>query len=583
LRQGRAGTRKLRQRALIRDPHRLADEKFDLLVIGGGIHGACAARDAALRGLRTALVERGDFGAYTSHNSLKIVHGGLRYLQHLDFARTRESVLERSFWLRRAPHLVRPLGFLMPLHGYGSRGPLALWAGLRMHEAIGWDRNNGIAADRRLPKGRLISSAEVRRLMPDLRDDALTGGAIWYDGQMLDADRLLLVCMEDAIAHGAAACNYVSAKRIEVENGRARGAEVQDELSGERFFIRSDQIINAAGPWAAELVGRALTKSARFELPHTRNMNLVVPNFLGELAIGVRSQRRSDSVLDASNRSFFITPWRDVCVIGTTHVPYEGSADDCRFDEADIGGFLSEVNAAYDRKLTLDDVLYCYGGLTPAERGQHRGEARLARRSNVIDHGVTDGVAGLVSLVGIKYTTARLAAQKAVDAVCAKLGRASRSSEEMLPGGAKYASEAELKANLSRTTGEPESSEGDSFVAAFGADFGSALEVGAWSRADGEDALFRCRVRYAVRKEMAVRLEDVVVRRSGRLARGRLRASDLRWACDFMAKELGWTPARARAEIEATTRTMQRHWAKLRPNDSDSAQPAAEAARTTAG
>jgi glycerol-3-phosphate dehydrogenase len=568
---------------LIRDPHRLADEKFDLLVIGGGIHGACAARDAALRGLRTALVERSDFGAYTSHNSLKIVHGGLRYLQHLDFPRTRESVLERSFWLRRAPHLVRPLGFLMPLHGYGSRGPLALWAGVRLHEAIGWDRNRGLADDRRLPKGRLISAAEVRRLMPDLRDDALSGGVIWYDGQMLDADRLLLVCIADAVAHGATVCNYVSAKRIDVEKGRVRGAEVEDELSGERFFVQSEQIINAAGPWTAELVGRALEKSARFELPHTRNMNLVVPNFLGELAIGVRSQRRSDSVLDASNRSFFITPWRDVCVIGTTHVPYEGSADDCRFDESDVGGFLGEVNAAYDRKLTLDDVLYCYGGLTPAERGKHGSEARLARRSNVIDHAVTDGVAGLVSLVGIKYTTARLAAEKAVDAVCAKLGRASQSGDAMLPGGADYVSESELKASLSRTIGEPGSPEGDSFVAAFGATFRTALEAGGWSRADGEDALFRCRVRYAAKNEMAVRLEDAVVRRSDRLARGRLRASDLRWACDFMARELDWTPARARAEIEATTRTIQRHWAKLLPNDSDSAAPTAEAARTTAG
>jgi glycerol-3-phosphate dehydrogenase len=567
---------------VIRDPHRLADEKFDLLVIGGGIHGACAARDAALRGLRTALIERGDFGSSTSHNSLKIVHGGLRYLQHLDFARTRESVRERSFWLRCAPHLVRPLGFLIPLHGYGARGPLALWGGMRMHDAIGWNRNRGLAADRHLPNGELISSAEVRRLMPNLRDDELTGGAIWYDAQMLDADRLLLVCIADAVAHGAAACNYVSAKRIAVENGRVRGAEVQDEVSGESFFIRCSQIINAAGPWASELMQSALEKPLKVELPHTRNMNLVVPNFLGELAIGVRSQRRSDSVLDASNRLFFITPWRDVSVIGTTHVPYVGTADECHFEAADIEGFLGEVNAAYDRKLTLDDVLYCYGGLTPAERGKQRGEARLARRSSVIDHALTDGITGLVSLVGIKYTTARLAAEKAVTAVCGTRGRRPRSDEQTLPGGEPYVSESELRMSLVRKIDAPANIESDCFLAAFGTEFEAALQIGGWSPADGPDALFRCRVRYAVRKEMAVRLEDAVVRRSDRLARGRLSAADLRWTCDFMTRELGWTAARARAELDATTRKMQRHWANLRTTDMDHDAPEANAARTTA-
>ena len=554
---------------MIRDPHSLANTGFDVLVIGGGIHGACVAREAARAGLCTALVERGDFGSGTSHNSLKIVHGGLRYLQHLDLARTRESVRERSFWLRSAPHLVRPLGFLMPLHDHLTRGPLALWAGLRTHELIGRDRNRGLADDRRLPRGQLISADEVKKIMPGLKNEHLTGGAIWYDGQMLDADRLLMICIEDAVARGAVVSNYVSAQRIAVKDGKVQGAELEDALSGERFFARAARVINAAGPWAGELAQSALKQPATTQLRHTKNMNLIVPQVIAsELAVGVKSRRRSDSLLDASNRLFFITPWRGMSVIGTTHVPYVGTADACRFEADDVEGFLAEINAAYAFGLTPDDVCYCYGGLTPADDGHRHGEPRRAKRGAIIDHGASDRVAGLFSLIGIKYTTARLSAEQAVDSVVRSLGcsDARRQTRDLeLPGGAAYESQAALEARLADAIGTSGGAEQEAFAATFGADIDAALKLGAWSPADGEDALFRCRVRYAVRREMAQRLEDVVIRRSDRLARGRLSEQDLLWAGDFMARELDWTPARQRDELEAARRAAERHWAKLRP------------------
>ncbi len=563
---------------MIRDPRKLADSVFDLLVIGGGIHGACTVREAARRGLSVALVERGDFGAATSHNSLKIVHGGLRYLQHADFRRTRESVRARSNWLREAPHLVRPLGFLMPLQGWLARGPAALWAALRTHELIGWDRNRDVPPDRQLPRGQLLGPQAVRRLMPGLAGRKLSGGAIWYDGQMLDADRLLLACVEDAVSSGAIVCNYVEARQLDVATGRVRGAVVMDRISGDELTIRAKRIVNAAGPWADSVARSAITGKATAPTTHTRNMNVVIPEVTDDIAIGINSQRRSDSLLDKSTRLFFVTPWRGMSVAGTTHEPYDGAPEDYSFDDAEIDSFLGELNAAYPLNLGPDDVTYCYGGLTPAEDGLRHGQARRSRRGTLIDHGSCDGVTGLFTLVGVKYTTAQIVAAEAVDAVAASLGRsANRPDPGSLPGGAGYTSERALLLDLAATDTLAESVERESFAVGLGTQIGRALEIGSWNEADGPDALFRCRARFAVRAEMAVRLEDVLLRRTDRLVRGRLSETDLEWASGFMAEELAWSPARRTQEVEAARRAITRHRGRLAavgPAPMSSARPA---------
>jgi glycerol-3-phosphate dehydrogenase len=214
----------------------------------------------------------------------------------------------------------------------------------------------------------------------------------------------------------------------------------------------------------------------------------------------------------------------------------------------------------------MDDVYYCYGGLTPAVDGDVDRQARRSRHGMIVDHATEDGVSGLFSLIGVKYTTARLMAEKAIDALIKGSGvpaPASRSEELPLPGGAGYTSEDDLRRALESATGQPASDEGRYFLQTFGTNFESAMQIGEWSSADGENAFFRCRVRYAIRQEMAVRLSDVIFRRSDRITRGKLVESELLWASGLMATELGWSPERHQQELEDTKAEIADRYAQI--------------------
>ncbi|MGI9259849.1 MAG: FAD-dependent oxidoreductase [Gammaproteobacteria bacterium] len=556
---------------MIRDPGQLSGETFDTLVIGAGIHGACAAREAALRGLRVAVIDRGDFGCATSHNSLKIAHGGLRYLQHLDFARVRQSVLERRFWLRQAPHIVRPMPFLMPLQGLGTRGPAALLAAMRIHELIGFDRNTGVATSREIPRSRLISASSVRQQIPGIAPQRCTGGAIWHDGQMQDTDALVRLCIEAAVSEGNVACNYMRATKIRIENDQVQGVEAIDQLTGTTIFIACRQILNASGPWISEFLQNAADRSTDFRLQCTKNMNLVVRRPAQQMAFGVSSQRRSDANVGESNRLFFMTPWRGQSIIGTTHFPYEGDTENCVFESHEIDEFLAEFNEAYPAaNLARDDVLYCYGGLTPAARTTESGKVQRSHRSEIVDHLKQDGIKGLFSIVGVKYTTARLLAEWAVDASVKQLGvggRASTSHDTPLPGGAGF-DQIDTAARLKQETSDSiDEIEGRFFIETYGTRSVEVLRAGGWSEADGDSLLFRCRTRYSVKHEMAVRLSDVLLRRTDIGARGRLAQSDVDWAAGYMAKELRWTPERTQEELANAASEMERAWMRLGKGD----------------
>jgi glycerol-3-phosphate dehydrogenase len=241
-----------------RKPASLADQTFDLIVIGGGVFGACAARDAARRGLDVALIERGDFSGATSARSFKMVHGGIRYLQHLDLARVRQSSADRQTLLRDAPHLVRPLPVVVPTYGHGMQGKAALRAAMALYDLLTADRNAGIAdPSRRIPRGRCLSRAEVLDRFPGLPAEGLTGAGVFSDGQMYNPPRLVLAFVRSAASAGAVAANYVEATRILVREGRVEGVEARDVLDGVPFTIRGRAVLNAAGPYAEDLLARS--------------------------------------------------------------------------------------------------------------------------------------------------------------------------------------------------------------------------------------------------------------------------------------------------------------------------------------
>ena len=533
--------------------------RYDILVIGGGIYGACIARDAALRGLHVALLECGDFGNATSHNSLKLIHGGLRYLQHLDFVRVRQSVRERRIWLGMAPHLVHPLKCVIPTIGHGTRGPEALWCGLKLYEVLSFDRNRGMPSERWIPKGGVLSRKQLLELIPGLDADDISGGAFWYDAQAIDTDRLLIEVVQGAVDAGAEVANYLAVNDFLHDNGRVSGVRATDKLLGEELEIHARMTINAAGPWISKLVSKALNgRKSAYTSGLTRGMNLVTRSLDADYAFGVPSARTSDAVLGSSKRLFFITPLDGCTMIGTSHLPYSGNPDDCTYTENDAQAFLQEINAAYpSAHLTMNDVRYWYGGLTPAEEDSGQGEVKRSRQSELFDHARQDGLDGLISVNGVKYTTARLSAEKAVDLAIRKLGRqplTCLSGVTPLPG-----------ARNAPATGYQQKGHASRDLQLYGCNADRIQALMEPGSAPDHEAVFKARCRYAIDQEMAVRLQDVVLRRTSLAQQGKFTEGMLDWCATTMAQQLQWSDDRKQRELEDTREQLQRHGARLQP------------------
>lgn len=318
---------------MIRDTETLTTRTFDVAVIGGGIHGACAAWDAALRGLSTVLVERDDFGGGTSANSLKIMHGGLRYLQDGNLRRARSSSRERAILLRIAPHLVKPLRFLIPIYAGGKHGGLVFRAGLALNDCVSWDRNRGVDTHRGVPRGRVVSREEALRLCPWLSRDGLRGGATWYDGLALTSERLTLAFLQGAAERGATVVNYAESIGFLRQGSRIVGLRVEDRVSGEVLEVRARATINATGPRLEKVV--SLARGARpdsgVEPAHlAKAINLVWRSEAGDMAAGVFSDlERRDDPAGSQGRYLFVVPWNGCPAHRSLRSPRRNTLSSC--------------------------------------------------------------------------------------------------------------------------------------------------------------------------------------------------------------------------------------------------------------
>ena len=539
-----------------RNLHRFSEESYDLLVIGGGIYGACAAWDAALRGLSVALVEQGDFGHATSANSQKIIHGGLRYLQTLDLKRMRESIRERRTLLRVAPHLVHPMTCLMPTRGHGKRSRTAMRAAFLLNDLISLDRNRGIEDPaQRIPACRIISRQECLQSAPGLRDDGLTGGAVWHDAQIFDSERLTLAFVLSAVEQGAIAANYVRVAGFLRAGGRVTGVTAVDVLSGNALEIRARVVLNTSGPWVdrvlSPLNGAAPQRPTRF----VKAVSLVTRRLPTSVALGLESR----SAVSRSPGLLFLTPWRDQAVIGTTYAPYAGDPARCRATEEEIEALLKGVNWTYPSAcLTRADVLRVHVGLVPAD-GPGVDRAVATSRYRIVDHAQHGhGVDGLISIIGVKYTTARDVAEKAVNRVFDKLARPRprpRSRTTPLIGGQIARLDPFLAESLQ--TRPPGLSEETMrrLVYCHGATYPAVLR---WTEEDpglmalvaGSADVIRAEVVHAVHEEMAVQLADVVYRRTDLGIWGVVEERTLQECSAIMAEELGWSEAERFRQVD---------------------------------
>jgi glycerol-3-phosphate dehydrogenase len=386
-----------------RTPGALAAGTFDLLVLGGGITGAGVALDAALRGFRVALIDKGDFASGTSSTSSKLVHGGLRYLEHGDFRLVYEALHERRRLLANALHLVRPLRFVLPFYDQ-TRVPLWKWRiGLSLYDLLAGRGN--------LRRSRALLPELLRREFPGLRRDGFLGGAEYYDAQMDDA-RLCIEVLRTAAEAGACVANYVEATAFETAGGRIAGARVRDHVGGAEFVVCARLVLNATGPWVDHVCRLAGDDSGPHLRP-TKGVHLVAPD---------RGLQAAFTLLHPDDgRVLFVIPWMGKTLIGTTDTDYDAPPETLTVTPAEVDYLLRAHNHYFSPALAPGDVLGRFSGLRPLLRSRPGEPSSRSREFRVFW-----SPSGLLTVAGGKYTTYRHMAEVITDAVSARLGRRTR-------------------------------------------------------------------------------------------------------------------------------------------------------------
>ena len=549
-------------------------KEYDLVIVGGGIFGACAAWDAVRRGLRVALLEKKDFSHATSANHLKMVHGGIRYLQHGDVVRVRESCRERTALLKIAPHLVRPLPIVMPTYGNGIRGTAVLRAGISVYDLLTLDRNRRILdPGRRIPRGRLITRQEVLNHFPGIEQSGLTGGAVFYDGQMYSPPRLALSFIRSAADAGVDVANYLGVTGFLRRGNRIYGVLAEDVLSGESLEIRGKTVLNTAGPWAAKLLETGLDVRLEPKPVFSRDVCFVVSRRLSsEFALACQTRTKdADAILNRGGRHLFFAPWREYTLIGVWHGVYEGPPDGVNVTGEELQAFIDETNEAYPGiSLSLQDVTMVNSGLILfAENEPKAAGISFGKRSLLIDHARSHGIEGVITLIGVRATTARGMAGKAVDLALIKAGSRLRKSEtETTPifGGRIDDIDGFLGRAAEQRPYGLDHGVLQALIHNYGSEYMGVLKYIERNsdlavRVSGSNVL-KAEIIHAVREEMAEKLGDAVFRRTD-LGTGCYPGDEALETCaGLMAVELGWDGGRVRKEIEEVRKEFLHHRSK---------------------
>jgi glycerol-3-phosphate dehydrogenase len=529
-----------------RIPHDISDYPFDVIVIGAGINGAAVARDAAMRGLKLLLLDKGDISNGTTQWSTRLIHGGLRYLQYYEFTLVRESLKDREELLRLAPHLVKPLGFLVPVYDYMSRGKLMVQAGMIAYDALSYDKS--------LERHHIYNREQTLERYPGLNPEGLKGAAFYYDAQVEYAERIPVENAVSAHENGAVVLTYTKVDRIVVEDGRATGVEFENLLGGGRYSAHAPVILNMAGPWVDEVLG-GMNRAEERMIGGTKGSHLVVDPFPGAPQTALYVEAQEDG------RPYFIVPWNGRYLIGTTDIRYEDDLDYVEASEEEINYLVGETNRVIpEANLTRDDVLFTYSGVRPLPHQPEGAEGGVTRRHLLYDHAEKDPkIEGLISTIGGKLSTYPTLAREMVEEVYKKLGRKapkSRTDKVPLPGSDTKDFEA-FTAEFKATSGLAEEL-AERLLKVYGvrapevldeAGDDHSLRVPLSPSPTVETGLLGAEVLYAFRREMAQTLSDVLLRRT-MVGLGPRVALDVDEAAAQVAvRHLGWSQERAEREV----------------------------------
>lgn len=518
---------------------RMRREVFDLAVIGGGITGAGVALDAASRGLTVALIETRDFASGTSSRSSKLIHGGLRYLEQLHFGLVRESLHERAVLSRTAPHLSRPLEFLVPIYSASERSPLGanrlkLAAGLWLYDLLAGRRNIG--------RHRWLSREDALAKAPTLEPRGLRGAFVYYDCLTDDA-RLVIEVIKTAAAHGAVVANYVGARGFRADDDGASKVEVEDMRDGGVFELRARAVVNATGVWADQ-VSRLARANLQTRLRPSKGIHIVVPSErLGKTAVLIPSL--------GEGRFMFAIPWQGRTVIGTTDTDYDGSLDDPRAEAGEIDRVVrSAAHAFPGAGLSTGDVISSFAGLRPLIAADGRSTKELSRKEEIFED-----ASGLITITGGKLTTWRKMAERVVDLVAQRVEaidgvrRSAAVTEKIELAGGALQGDPRDSARRAATEFGVDLAAVEHLMEAYGGEYRKVLELTSEAEElklaliDGLPHI-AAEVVYAARYEMATAVEDFLSRRTriALLARDHGRSCAMRVAA-LLGRELDWPAA----------------------------------------
>jgi glycerol-3-phosphate dehydrogenase len=520
-----------------RIPANISEFTFDVIIIGAGINGAGIARDAAMRGLQVLVLDKGDLGGGTTSWSTRLIHGGLRYLEHAELGLVRESLREREILFHIAPHLIKPLPILLPLYEQAARSPWTIRAGMIAYDLLSLGKS--------LPRHRMLTGDEALAQAPGLNRNGLRGAAIYYDAQVEFAERLVVENVLSAKKFGATVITYARVQKMTCTD-EVRLVKFVDTRTGVTLGARGRIVVNAAGPWVDEVLSSGERQSKRL-IGGTKGSHLIVNSFAGAPSTALYVEAESDK------RPFFIIPWNGKYLIGTTDIRFTGDLDRVEIDDDEIDYLLRETNRVISTAgLTREAVLYTYAGVRPLPYTENKNEEGITRRHFIRE---SPDQEGLLSIVGGKLTTYRNLAEQTVDLIERKLGRdlpKCSTAGATLPGAYEDRSLPEQFKRDSRLSSQTS----ERLLRVYGTRAPEVLRLAAQDELlaesfDEETGAIAAEVIFSFQQEMAETLADCLLRRTMVGLNSSVGIGADERAVAIAREYLGWSETRVQEELAA--------------------------------
>jgi len=527
-------------------------KEFDLIVIGGGITGATVAYEAASRGLSVALIEKSDFGSATSAATSKLIHGGLRYLSTFEFALVRESLKERRVLTNIAPNFIHPASFLFATYKKDKVSNLMMKIGMLLYELFSFDKNWLWDNSKKMPHHKSVSSEDISKLFPNALTDGLLGGQMYYDCTSHSPERFTLAFIKSAVKYGASVTNYTKVEDFIVNETAkmktVKGVKVIDELSGKKYNINGKLIINCAGPWADILLDKIKKNIGSQELRRSEGIHIVTKKLV---------DKHIFSGSTVTGKHFFMLPYRNHTLVGTTDKEFIGKPDDYKVTKKAIEELILDVNKSFGNteKIKYEDIVYTYGGLRPLVEDQTEDVYHSSRKYEITGE-KKNGIEGLITVEGGKFTTSRMLAEKAIDKTLKilKLPKKKSISKNNYLYACEIDNSLDFIAEKQKQYCDFLPEQIEYLSKCYGTEidelFSIIQEDESYKKALNKDGENLAQVIFAIRNEMAVSLSDIMIRRTGIGQLGHPGKETLNKVAKLAARELKWDDEKLSDEID---------------------------------